>query len=119
MKKVYNVKAPLPYEYTEDALKEIRQDMYRKITDAFAPGWYRGLADAPNGDDNAAPQQFPSGACGWNDYQHVRSINPKGRNCDSLQVRASLAYNFEVEISDLSEVPHRNIKKEVRCNLGA
>lgn len=56
MKKVYNVKAPLPYEYTEDALKEIRQDMYRKITDAFAPGWYRGLADAPNGDDNAAPQ---------------------------------------------------------------
>lgn len=52
MEEAYDVKAPPAEEYTDESMKEIRQEMYQKITEAFKPGWYKGLEDAPDGDED-------------------------------------------------------------------
>jgi hypothetical protein len=44
----YDVEASEPDSYSQDELDEIRREMRRKITEAFAPGWYD---DNENGED--------------------------------------------------------------------
>ena len=49
MKEVYdNIESEdEPESLAEEKLKEERQKMYRKITAAFTPGWYKDMPDAP------------------------------------------------------------------------
>ena len=51
----YEVAPDDPPKLSREELREKRQEMYMKITEAFTPGWYSGLPDAP-GEDDAAPQ---------------------------------------------------------------
>jgi hypothetical protein len=49
MKEIYNDIEPEnePKSLTEEELKEKRLEMYRRISRAFAQGWYQGMKDAP------------------------------------------------------------------------
>jgi hypothetical protein len=48
MVEVYEVEPKEPESLPEEELKQRRIEMYRKITKAFASGWYRGLPWAPD-----------------------------------------------------------------------
>jgi hypothetical protein len=47
MIKAYAVEPDEPESLPEEELKVKRLEMYRKITAAFKPGWYKDLPDAP------------------------------------------------------------------------
>ena len=84
MKEVYDVTAPSPEEYTEEILIEIRKEMYRKITEAFASGWYRGLLDAPDEDDaDASSSLYPRGG----KQEHKMSVLQNLKNPVRLQCK--------------------------------
>jgi hypothetical protein len=51
MVKEYDVEAGEPEQYSPEKLKEIRRSMRRRITLAFAPGWYQNEDDDNDGED--------------------------------------------------------------------